>query len=197
MSQPPRPAESPSHPMALDRARSALVIVDVQERLFPVMDADHREEVVHHIKLLATAAGRLGIPIVLTEQYPKGLGHTLQELRETLGAGVEPIEKVSFSCCGVEPFVARLGATGARQVVLAGIEAHVCVLLSALDLLAQGYAVHVAADAVTSRTQGNWRLAMEQLRQAGAVVTPTETVLFQWLRQAGTDDFRELSRLIR
>jgi nicotinamidase-related amidase len=183
--------------MTLLRARAALVLCDVQERLFHAMDADHREEVMRNIKVLATSARRLRVPILVTEQYPKGLGHTLQEVVDTLGPGVDPIEKVSFSCCGVEAFRARLHATGARHVVLTGIEAHVSVLMSALDLLAEGRTVYVVADAVTSRTQGNWRLAMDQLRQAGAVVTGTETVLFQLLRQADTDEFRELARLIR
>lgn len=200
MSQPgsarPTPAAAP-HPMVLVREKTALVVIDVQERLFPAMDSDHREEVMRNIKVLAAAARRLQLPTVVTEQYPKGLGHTLQELREALPAGVEPLEKVAFSCWGVESVRARLTATGARQLLLGGIEAHVCVLMSALDLLAEGYGVHVVADAVTSRTQANWRLAMAQLRQAGAVVTTTETVLFQLLRQADTDDFRELARLIR
>jgi nicotinamidase-related amidase len=188
---------TPAHPMTLTRERTTLVVLDVQERLFHAMDADHREEVMRNIKVLAAAARRLKIPTVVTEQYPKGLGHTLEELKDALGPGLEPVEKVTFSCCGVEPFRARLTAAGARHVVLTGIEAHVCVLMSALDLLAAGYSVHVVADAVTSRSQGNWRLAMDQLRQAGAVVTATETVLFQLLRQADTEDFRELARLIR
>jgi len=192
MTQPQQP-----HPMRLVRPGTTLVVVDVQERLFPAMDADHREEVMRNIKVLATAARRLALPIVVTEQYPKGLGHTLQELKETLGPGVEPIEKVAFSCCQADGFGGRLEAAGTRQVVLAGIEAHVCVLISALDLLAQGYAVHVAADAVTSRTQANWRLATDQLRQAGAVVTATESIVFQLLDRANTEDFRELARLIR
>ena len=185
------------HPMTLLRARAALVLCDVQERLFHAMDADHREEVMRNIKVLTTSARRLRVPILVTEQYPKGLGHTLEEVMDTLGPGVEPIEKVSFSCCGVDAFRARLQATEAQHVVLTGIEAHVSVLMSALDLLAEGRTVYVVADAVTSRTQGNWRLAMDQLRQAGAVVTGTETVLFQLLRQADTDEFRELARLIR
>ncbi len=187
----------PPHPMTLSRDHTTLAVLDVQERLFHAMDADHREEVMRNIKVLAVAARRLHVPILVTEQYPKGLGHTLQELKDTLGPGVEPIEKVTFSCCGIEPFRSRLTTLGARHVVLTGIEAHVCVLMSALDLLAEGYTVHVVADAVTSRTQGNWRLAMGQLRQAGAVVTGTESVLFQLLRQADTDEFRELARLIR
>ena len=155
------------HPMTLDRARTALVVIDVQERLFPAMDADHREEVMRNIKVLTATARRLHLGMLVTEQYPKGLGHTLQEVKDTLPAEVQPVEKVAFSCQGVEAFRSRLTATGARQLLLAGIEAHVCVLMSALDLLAEGYAVHIVADAVTSRTQANWRLAMDQLRQAG------------------------------
>jgi nicotinamidase-related amidase len=185
------------HPMTLAREHTALVLCDVQERLFPAMDADHREEVMRNIKVLATSARRLAVPILVTEQYPKGLGHTLQELLDTLGPGVEPTEKVAFSCCAAGAFRSRLEATRARQVVLTGIQAHVSVLMSALDLISLGYAVQVAADAVTSRTQANWRLAMDQLRQAGVVVTATESVLFQLLRQADTEEFRELARLIR
>jgi nicotinamidase-related amidase len=183
--------------MSLAREQTALVLIDVQERLFPAMDADHREEVMRNIKVLVAAGRRLHVPILVTEQYPKGLGHTLQELTDALEPSIEPIGKVEFSACAVGTFRSRLEATAARHVVLAGIEAHVCVLMTALDLLAAGYGVHVVADAVTSRTQGNWRLAMHQLRQAGAVVTTTETVLFQLLGQADTDDFRELARLIR
>src|SRR5215510_3689180 len=99
---------SGTHSMTLPREGTTLVIVDVQERLFPAMDADHREEVMRNIKILATAARRLGVPILVTEQYPKGLGHTLQELRDTLGAEVEPLEKVTFSCGSVSAFSSRL-----------------------------------------------------------------------------------------
>ena len=187
----------PPHPMALARDQSALVVIDVQERLFPAMDADHREEVMRNLKVLAATAQRLGLPTLATEQYPKGLGHTLPEMKAALPAGLEPMEKVAFSCWAVESFRTRLAASGKRQILLGGIEAHVCVLMSAIDLLAAGFAVHVVADAVTSRTQANWRLAMDYLRQAGAVVTTTETALFQLLGQADSDAFRELARLIR
>jgi nicotinamidase-related amidase len=185
-----------SEPIKLTREGSTLVVVDVQERLFAAMDADHREEVVRNLKVLAAAARRLALPIVVTEQYPKGLGHTLPELRDALGP-VEPHSKVAFSCCDAEGFTARLDAAKTRQVILAGIEAHICVLVSGLDLLARGYVVHVVADAVTSRTQGSWRIGVDQLRQAGAVITTTESVLFQLLGRADTDDFRALAKLIR
>jgi nicotinamidase-related amidase len=185
------------HPMALPREGTTLLLVDVQERLFPAMDADHREEVMRNIKILVATAKRLKLPIVVTEQYAKGLGHTLQELRDALPADVRPVAKVVFSCWAAEEARARLQTLGTRRVILAGIEAHVCVLMTTLDLLGADLAVHVAADAVTSRTQANWRLATEQLRQAGAVVSATETLMFQLLGQADSEDFRELARLIR
>jgi len=183
-------------PAGLTHEGSLVLVVDVQERLFAAMDPEHREEMVKNIKVLASAARRLGIPIQVSEQYPKGLGHTLPELKESLGE-FEPMTKVAFSCCGTEGFVERLKIIGIRQVILTGIEAHICVLLTALDLLAEGYAVHVAADATCSRRRENRQIALDQLRQAGAVVTATESILFQLVRTADADDFRFLSTLIK
>ena len=136
MTQPGSPSAtaSASHSMVLEREHTALIVIDVQERLFPAMDSDHREEVMRNLKVLAATAQRLQLPTLATEQYPKGLGHTLPEMKAALPNGLEPIEKVAFSCWGVEAFRSRLTASGARQVLLGGIEAHVCVLMSALDL---------------------------------------------------------------
>ncbi|MBI2217358.1 MAG: hydrolase [Candidatus Rokubacteria bacterium] len=173
-----------------------LLIVDVQERLFNAMDADRRDEMIKNIKILAQTATRLGLPIVVTEQYPKGLGGTLPELRELL-RDVRPFEKTAFSCCGADGFVERLRATGAEHVVVAGMEAHVCVLLTTLDLLRGGYRVTVAADAVCSRTRANADVGLAEARQAGAVVSSTETIVFRWLGRADTDVFREISKLLR
>jgi nicotinamidase-related amidase len=183
-------------PSRLTREGALLLVVDVQERLFAAMDPEHREQVAKNIKILAAVAQRLGLPLLVSEQYPKGLGRTLPELGQALGP-VAPIEKTTFSCGGAEGFWERLRATGARQVVLAGIEAHVCVLLTALDLLEAGYAVHVVADAVCSRTRDNWRIGLDQLRQAGVVVTSMETVFFELLRTADADEFRTLQKLIK
>lgn len=180
----------------LDRKHTALLIVDVQERLFGAMDPDQREGMVRNLKILAAGGRRLGLPMIVTEQYPKGLGHTLPEVREALGP-VEPISKVAFSCCAVEGFTERLRRHGARAVVLAGLEAHVCVLMTCLDLLAEGFAVHVPADATASRSRQNWALGLDLLRDQGAIVTSTETVLFQLLGQADTDDFRALAPLLK
>ena len=180
----------------LDRRETALLVVDVQERLFGAMDAEHRDGMARNVKVLGAGARRLGLPVLVTEQYPKGLGPTLPEVREALGP-VEPLAKVAFSACAVEGIVDRLRQRGVRVVVLAGLEAHVCVLMTALDLLADGFAVHVPGDATASRTRANWEFALALLRTEGAVVTTTETVLFQLLRQADTEEFRALAPLLR
>jgi nicotinamidase-related amidase len=177
-------------------AHPVLVVVDVQERLFNAMDAERRDDMVANLKILLGAARRLEVPVLVTEQYPKGLGRTLPELR-TLLTDTPPFEKTAFSCAGAEGFVDRLRAIGADHVILTGIEAHVCVLLTALDLLKHGLSVSIVADAVCSRRAANLEIGLGQARQAGAVITATETVVFQLLGRADTDAFRELSKLLR
>jgi len=176
--------------------RPVLVVVDVQERLFAAMDPERRDVMIANLKILAAAARRLGHSVLLTEQYPKGLGRTLPELRSLLD-GVEPVEKTAFSCSGVPGFIDRLRGLDAGPVVLAGVEAHVCVLLTALDLVTAGFPVAIVADAVCSRRRESLELGLGQARQAGVVVTSTETVVFQWLGRADTDAFRELAKLLK
>jgi nicotinamidase-related amidase len=175
-------------------AHPVLVITDVQERLFAAMDAERRDQMIRNLKILLTAARRLGTPIVVTEQYPKGLGRTLPELRVLLGDEV-PLEKTVFSACGAPQFIERIAA--ADPVVLTGVEAHVCVLLTALELLEHGRRVSIVADAVCSRRPDTMDLGLAQARQAGAVITSTETVVFGLLGRADTDAFREISKLLR
>jgi nicotinamidase-related amidase len=170
--------------------------VDVQERLFNAMDAERRDDMVANVKILVSAARRLDVPVLVTEQYPKGLGRTLPELRSLLG-DTPPFEKTAFSCCGADGFMDRMRALGADHVILTGIEAHVCVLLTALDLLTRGLRVSIVADAVCSRRPANLEIGLGQARQASAVVTATETVVFQLLGGADSDAFRELSKLLR
>jgi nicotinamidase-related amidase len=177
-------------------AHPVLTVVDVQERLFNAMDAERRDDMVSNVKILASAARRLDVPVLLTEQYPKGLGRTLPEVKALL-ADVAPFEKTAFSCAGAEGFMDRVKALGADHVILTGIEAHVCVLLTALDLLGRGLKVSVVADAVCSRRAANLEIGLGQARQAGAVITATETVVFQLLGGADSDAFRELSKLLR
>jgi nicotinamidase-related amidase len=173
-----------------------LVVVDVQERLFNAMDAERRDDMVANVKILVSAAQRLGVPVLVTEQYPKGLGRTLPEVRTLLGE-TPAFEKTAFSCAGAGGFMDRLRGLGADHVLLAGIEAHVCVLLTALDLLTRGLRVSIVADAVCSRRPASLETGLGQARQAGAVITSTETVVFQLLGGADSDAFRELSKLLR
>lgn len=173
-----------------------LVIVDVQERLFAAMDPQRRGDVLGNVTILAAAARRLAVPVLLTEQYPKGLGRTVPELRAVL-PGVAPIEKTSFSCCGAPGFTEQLRRLDPDRVILAGMESHVCVLLTALGLLEAGLHVSVVADAVCSRRATNLELGIAQARQAGALITSTETVVFQLLGSADHEAFREISKLLR
>lgn len=177
-------------------AQPVIVVTDVQERLFGAMDAERRDEMIRNLKLLLAAAKRLGTPVIVTEQYPRGLGRTLTELKVILD-DMAPIEKTAFSACGAAGFVDKLREHGADSIILTGIEAHVCVLLTALDLLGRGFRVSVVADAVCSRRVATMDLGLAQARQAGAIVTSTETVVFQLLGSSDSDAFRELSKLIR
>jgi nicotinamidase-related amidase len=167
---------------------SALVVIDIQERLASAMPA--RDAVVRATGILLEAAARLDIPVWFTEQYPKGLGSTVAELAARLPEGARRIEKTSFSACAALPLTRP-------QVVLAGMEAHVCVLQTALELAAAGRDVFVAADAICSRTETNYANALARMHSASVVVTNTESVVFEWLRDAANEHFRVLSKLIR
>jgi len=179
----------------LERNNAQLVVVDVQEKLCRAMDPKVLEQVTDNISILLDAAAELGLPALATEQYVKGLGATLPALREKLPAA--SLEKMTFSCCGGEGFLDALAASGRRQVILTGMETHVCVLQTALELLSAGYLVHLVCDGVMSRRKANWKTAQKTLAQAGAVLTSTEAVLFQLLRVAGTEEFKKLSKLVR
>ena len=178
----------------LDRESAVLLVIDIQERLAVAMA--EREKVVANAGHLIAAAKLLGVPVVHTEQYPKGLGPTVPELRAALEPAA-PVEKLTFDCCGEPTFAPALAATGRSTVVVCGMETHICVLQTVLGLLAQGRVVHVAADAVCSRDAENWRTALEFMRDAGAVVTCTETVMFQLLVRAGTPEFKAIQTRIK
>ncbi|HXX57345.1 MAG TPA: hydrolase [Thermodesulfovibrionales bacterium] len=178
----------------LIRGEVILAIVDIQDKLAAVMG--EREKVIANTLHLVEAAKIFKIPMVLTEQYPKGLGPTVGEVRTAL-ASYEPIEKTDFGCCREAAFLRSLSSSGKKKVILAGMETHICVLQTCLGLLKEGYAVHVVSDAVCSRARGNHTTGIEFMRDAGAVITGTETVLFQLLEKAGTEEFRMISRRIK
>jgi nicotinamidase-related amidase len=178
----------------LDRNDAVLVIVDVQERLAAVMT--QREKVVSNCLRLIEGADLLGLPLILTEQYPKGLGPTAPEIREKM-ARYEPVEKMTFDCCREASFHEKLSETGRKKIVLAGMETHVCVLQTALGLMKDSYSVHVVEDAVCSRAKENFRVGLEFMKDAGAVISCTETVLFQLVERAGTAEFKVISSMIK
>jgi nicotinamidase-related amidase len=184
------------HTFFLDAADSVLVVIDVQERLCKAMDQQVLASLTASTGVLLESAAELHVPVLVTEQYVKGLGETLPELQQKM-AGVPRLEKMTFSCCGCSEFVEQIRATGRRQIVITGMETHVCVLQTALELLDAGYIVHLVQDAVMSRSGQNRQAALGIMQQAGAVITCTESVLFQWLKQAGTDSFRKLSKLVK
>lgn len=170
------------------------LIIDVQERLVAAMP--ERERVVTNVGHLLALSTLFSIPVLVTEQYPRGLGPTVPDLAEAL-VGVDKVEKLEFSCMERCEVAKKLADTGRRHVAIVGMEAHVCVLQTCLDLLADGYAVHVVRDGVCSRSAEDKENALEMMRDAGAVITTTETLLFQVLGRAGTDEFKAISKRIK
>jgi nicotinamidase-related amidase len=150
----------------MEREEAILVVVDVQDLLMKQMDQEVGENVIRNIRTLIAFAKKMTIPILVTEQYPKGLGKTVPEIKMELGS-IPPIEKVSFSCCGVETFNHQLNQLGRKQVILTGIETHVCVLQTADDLIQKSYEVYVVADAVCSRRKLDWEIGLRWMEKRG------------------------------
>ncbi|MDA0218008.1 MAG: hydrolase [Proteobacteria bacterium] len=180
--------------MRMEARRSALVLIDLQERLMPAIEGG--PGVVERCAILLQAARRLDVPVLATRQYPRGLGALVAPFDEALRPR-ECHDKLAFSAFAEDPARAALRDLGRDCFVLAGVEAHVCVLQTALDLLGEGYGVAIVADAVSSRTGQSRELALARLRANGALIVNAEMVLFEWLERAGTDAFRDLSPLIR
>ncbi|MDF2813559.1 MAG: hypothetical protein K0S56_4590 [Microvirga sp.] len=181
--------------MLLDASRSHLIVVDVQQRLLPaILDGEH---LLRRIGVLLQGAQRLKVPVTVTEQYPKGLGPTVGVVSEALPPRAVVLPKLSFSAARDSAIVERLESQGRDQLVICGTEAHVCVLQTALGFRASGFEVAVVADAVSSRAAASVSAARARLIHAGCQWVTTEMVIFEWLAQAGTDDFRALSALIK
>lgn len=180
----------------LGRADAVLLIVDIQEKLAAVMEDGIREKVIANTLRLTEAAKVLFVPAVLTEQYPKGLGPSVDQVKSSL-PGIVPIIKLTFDCCGEPSFLKTIQDMGKEKIILAGMETHICVLQTCLGLLGSGFHVHVVSDACCSRKKENHRTGIEFMRTAGAVITSVETALFQLAVRAGTDEFKALSRLIK
>ncbi|MGC8988814.1 MAG: hydrolase [Verrucomicrobiia bacterium] len=178
----------------IDRRASGLLVIDIQERLLPSMF--EKERVVRNAVLLIRGMQILGRNTLVTEQYPKGIGPTVPEVAAAL-EGFQPLEKVAFSAVGADGFNRAFAKMGATDLVICGIEAHVCVAQTCLDLLERGLRVFVVSDAVSSRTPANWKLGLERMRNAGAVIVSAEMILFELLEKAGTPEFKQLLPLLK
>jgi nicotinamidase-related amidase len=183
------------HPGLLDRERAVLVVIDLQEGYRAVLHGWDR--VVAATALLVRGSRTLGVPVLVTEQYPRGLGHTAPELAAILPPGGDVIEKRSMSCCGQPTFVERLAAIGRAQVLVAGIETHACVNQTVHDLIGLGYQVHVARDATSSRRAGDVGPAWDKMRAAGMLPTTSEQALLELVRTADAPEFKTLQRLLK
>ncbi|MGK2944073.1 MAG: isochorismatase family protein [Desulfuromonadales bacterium] len=179
----------------LEAEKAVLVVIDVQARLVPSMPQDVYLRLRDTIGMLVNGVGLLGVPVVTTEQYPQGIGHTVPELADACKGTL--IEKVSFGCCGEPDFLAALKKLGRSQVIITGMEAHVCVYQTVLGLLEEGYNVHLVRDAICSRNKIDYLTAVAGADKAGAVVTSAETVLFQMLQKSTHEQFRAVSKLVK
>ncbi|MEE8321186.1 MAG: isochorismatase family protein [Gammaproteobacteria bacterium] len=184
------------NPLLCDADNSALIIIDIQTRLSNAMLPKVLTRITRNSGTLLTAAGKLGIPVIATEQYPQGLGTLEEGIIELLPAETKRFAKTCFSCTGADGFSEQLDQTGRKQIILTGMESHVCVLQTAMELINSGHQVFVAADAVCSRQRDNYESSLQRMQQAGVIVTNTESILFEWLRDASHEHFKTLSALI-
>lgn len=175
---------------------TAVLVIDIQERLMPAMHADLAARVTANVPRLAKAAELFRLPVVISEQYPKGLGPTMAPVREAF-AGAAVLEKSCFDAAKDDGILATLRAAGRRKIVVLGMETHVCVYQTVRSLVAAGSVVHVVSDAVASRTRENFEVGLDLARRAGAIVTSTEVVLFDLVQRAGTEEFRAISKAVR
>ncbi len=176
---------------SLEAEQCALIVVDLQEKLLPPIW--EKERLVRNVQLLIRLAGILKIPALVTTQYAKGLGDTVPDITSML-PDTQPIDKLMFSCFGSDVFCSLLKRLPGQRttVLLSGMETHICVMQTALGALREGYLVHVASDAVSSRTELNWRIGLDRMRAAGAILSSTEMMIYELLRSSGTPAFREL-----
>ena len=175
----------------LEAEQCALIVIDIQEKLLPPIF--QKEQLVKNSLLLIRLAGIMKIPVIATMQYAKGLGKTVPEIASLLPE-TEPIDKQMFSCFGSDEFCSVLKRMPGQRntVLLCGMESHICVMQTALAALREGYIVHVASDAVSSRTEWNWKIGLERMRAAGAVISSTEMMMYELMRSSGSPAFKEL-----
>lgn len=183
------------HPSLLDRKRAALVVIDMQEKFRPIMA--NFDEVAVHIAVMVQGCQLLNVPIIVTEQYPQGLGHTALEIKARLPETINPIEKLTFSSCGVPEFDLQLRERHIEQVMLVGIEAHICVSQTAHDLLQLGYQVHLISEAIGVRFPHNREVALAKMQRAGAILSSVEMALFEMMKSSDAAEFKAVQKLIK
>ncbi len=184
-----------AHPRILEREQSALVVIDVQEA-YRGLTFEH-ERMLRAVCRLIAVAKTLGVPILATEQYPKGLGHLMREVLDACPADLAVIQKLSLSCCGEPGFAAKLREAERKQVVVCGLEAHACVNQTVHDLLEQGYTVHIPLDAISSRFENDYRVGRKKMIGSGAVPTTVEMASLEWLKTAASPEFKAVQKLIK
>ena len=180
--------------MRIHKDKSVLLVIDFQERIFPAI-WEH-EKLMKNVPLLIEGAKVLGLPVFVTEQYVKGLGPTIPEIVACLN-GIERIEKASFSCCDESRFMMELASSGKDQVIVTGIESHVCVLQTVIDLVQNGYHPIVVEDCISSRKPNDKAIAIERMRKEGVTITTYEAILFELLRYSGGETFKAISKLVK
>lgn len=186
-------AEIARQPLRVEQC--ALVVIDIQEKLLPPIF--EKERLVRNSQLLIRLANILSLPVIATTQYSKGLGQTVPEIASLL-PDVQPLDKLEFGCFGNGDFCSRISRLSGRgTLLLCGMEAHICVLQTALGALNQGHIVHVAADAVSSRTKLNWKLGLQRMRDAGAVISSTEMMIYELLGRSGSPEFKEMLKYLK
>ncbi|MEP6863197.1 MAG: isochorismatase family protein [Deltaproteobacteria bacterium] len=182
----------------LTHTRAALLVVDIQERLVPAMPEAALAQVIKNTRILITAARTLHLPIVVSQQYPKGLGPTIAPIEDALdGAAVHRFDKLEFSAEAAPGFASLVPKLGRDQWIVCGMETHVCVYQTVRGLVTRGYQAHVVADAVSSRTKANWKIGLGLAERAGAIVTSSEVCVFDLLERAGSDEFKLLAKAIK
>lgn len=183
----------PRSPELMSRAKSRLLLIDMQERILPLIDG--HELITRNCEKLLRGANILSVPVTATEQYPKGLGKTVEPLA---GLIIDPPEKLEFSCLNALSWADRGNDAESRfQIAVCGIESHVCVQQTVLDLLCSGFRVYVAADAVGSRKSSDKEFALRRMEASGATITSTESILFEWCEKAGSPEFKQISNLVK
>jgi nicotinamidase-related amidase len=181
-------------PAPLTAENTVIIAIDFQERLFPVMNA--KEKLLQNVVKLIKGAKALEVPVIVTEQYPKGLGPTIPEIKELL-PGMKPVEKVCFSCCDNDSFNQALAALNRKQVLITGIEAHICAYQTAVALARRGYEVQVVTDCVSSREPENKAVAIQKMGALGILPSSTEMALFEMLKVAQGDKFKQISNIVK